>query len=185
MDLKDILLILVAVAAIAAFLIYKKAMAQTLADLDENAVSFDKEEKLPYRRKYLLTKNEYWFYKTLKQIADKNGYSVIAKVRLADLIEVNSEVERKDYLKYFGKIKSKHIDFILCDGENLYPLLLIELNDNSHKKEDRADRDGFIEKIAEKTGYKILFVSGTQGLEEKILSALSEKQDTQAAAVTE
>lgn len=48
-------------------------------------------EKLPYRKKYLLTKNEYGFYKNLKEIADKYGYAVLAKIRFADLVEVNSE----------------------------------------------------------------------------------------------
>ncbi len=75
-------------------------------------------------------------------------------------------------MKYFAKIRSKHIDFILCKKDNLYPELLIELNDNSHKTEDRAKRDELIEKICEKVGYKIIFVYGTQSLEENINRAL-------------
>ena len=103
-------------------------------------------ERLPYRKKYLLTKNEYWFYKNLKEIADKYGYAILAKIRFADLVEVNDEAGKSEYMKYFGKIKAKHIDFILCKKENLYPELLIELNDNSHKKEDRIKRDEFVKK---------------------------------------
>lgn len=129
-------------------------------------------EKLPFRRKYLLTKNEYWLYKKLKEIAEKYNYAILAKVRLADLVEVSAEAEHKEYLKYFAKIKSKHIDFVLCNKENLYPELLIELNDNSHNIDDRVDRDNFLKAVAEKTGYKIIFVSGTQNLEETVLKKL-------------
>ena len=134
-------------------------------------------EKLPYRRKFLLTKNEYWFYKSLKEIADKYGFAVLAKIRFADLVEVSAEADKKEYMKYFGKIKSKHIDFILCKKDNLYPELLIELNDSSHNTEDRIKRDVFIKKIAEKVGYKMVFVDGTQNLEETIIKALEIKSE--------
>ncbi len=134
-------------------------------------------EKLPYRRKFLLTKNEYWFYKSLKEIADKYGFAVLAKIRFADLVEVSAEADKKEYMKYFGKIKSKHIDFILCKKDNLYPELLIELNDSSHNKEDRIKRDDFIKKIAEKVGYKMVFVGGTQNLKETIIKALEIKSE--------
>ncbi len=130
------------------------------------------DDKIPYRKKLLLTKNECWFYKSLKGIADKYSYAVLAKIRLADLVEVSSEIDKNEYMKYFAKIRSKHIDFILCKKDNLYPELLIELNDNSHKTEDRAKRDELIEKICEKVGYKIIFVYGTQSLEENINRAL-------------
>lgn len=134
-------------------------------------------ERLPYRKKFLLTKNEYWFYKNLKEIADKYGYAILAKIRFADLVEVNGEAVKSEYMKYFGKIKAKHIDFILCKKENLYPELLIELNDNSHKKEDRIKRDEFVKKIADKVGYKMIFVNGTQNLEDIVTKALEIKSE--------
>ena len=134
-------------------------------------------ERLPYRKKYLLSKNEYWFYKNLKEIADKYGYAILAKIRFADLVEVNGEAGKSEYMKYFGKIKAKHIDFILCKKENLYPELLIELNDNSHKKEDRIKRDEFVKKIADKVGYKMIFVNGTGDLEDIVTKALEIKSE--------
>lgn len=134
-------------------------------------------ERLPYRKKFLLTKNEYWFYKNLKEIADKYGYAILAKIRFADLVEVNGEAVKSEYMKYFGKIKAKHIDFILCKKENLYPELLIELNDNSHKKEDRIKRDEFVKKIADKVGYKMIFVNGTGDLEDIVTKALEIKSE--------
>ena len=90
---------------------------------------------------------------------------------------MSAEADKKEYMKYFGKIKSKHIDFILCKKDNLYPELLIELNDSSHNKEDRIKRDDFIKKIAEKVGYKMAFVDGTQNLEKTIIKALEIKSE--------
>ena len=159
-------------------------LIQKILMMDSNSDYESKENKneeiagkLPYRRKFLLTKNEYWFYKNLKEIADKYGYAILAKIRFADLVELNDEAGKSEYMKYFGKIKAKHIDFILCKKENLYPELLIELNDNSHKKEDRIKRDEFVKKIADKVGYKMIFVNGTGDLEDIVTKALEIKSE--------
>lgn len=126
------------------------------------------EEKIPYRRKYLLTKNELYFYKQLKPIADAYGYTIISKIRLADLIEVNNEINDNEKLKYFNKIASKHIDFALCNPDNLYIEYLIELDDNSHNSQKRKERDTFIEKVIEKSGYKLIRTLSATQLKDKI-----------------
>lgn len=43
---------------------------------------------LPYHKKFLLTKNEWSFYKNLKKITDRYGLHILAKVRVADLVDV-------------------------------------------------------------------------------------------------
>ncbi len=171
--MKFLIYILLIAIGIALYAIYENFVNKN--NQPENEIDI-KDEKLPYQRKYLLTKNEYAFYKTLKEIAEKLGLTILAKVRLADLVDVNSEAEGKEKLKYFAKIKSKHIDFMLCNKENLYPELLIELNDNSHKAEKRAERDDFVSRVLEKTGYKLLFVYGTGDLEQKINECLKASQ---------
>ncbi len=168
-----VLFAIIAFVLYAVYTAYKQVKAENQQLTDENVNI--KDEKLPYRKKYLLTKNEYSFYKSLKDVADKLNLTVLAKVRLADLVEVNAEVEIKEKLKYFAKIKAKHIDFALCNKENLYPELLIELNDNSHKEDKRAERDDFVSRVLEKTGYKLLFVYGTGDLEQKIFEIIKKK----------
>ena len=90
-----------------------------------------KEEKriteYPYKQKYLLTKTEYKFYKTLKPLCDQNQIIICPKVRLEDFIEVTSKDNKQ---KYRGYIKSRHIDFLLCDT-SLYIKAAIELDDNN------------------------------------------------------
>lgn len=125
-------------------------------------------EEVPYRKRLLLTKNEWYFYKELKPIADEMNLTVLSKIRLADLIEVdNTKINRKDFQKYFNRINRKHVDFALAKKENLRIVMIIELDDNSHNKEQN-ERDEFFNKVLEKTGYKVLRTRGTGELKEKI-----------------
>jgi len=67
---------------------------------------------LPYKSKYILTKNKYLFYKELKKITDRNNLLICPKVGLKDLFEVT---DKANYMSWFGKIAQKHIDFLVCD----------------------------------------------------------------------
>ncbi len=133
------------------------------------------EEKLPYRRKLLLTKNEWAFYKGLKPIADELGYSILAKIRVADLVEVTAK-DHSEWQTYFNKINKKHIDFALAKPENLQIELLIELDDSTHN-EKQAKRDEFIDRLYNQTGYKLLRVRGSGNVKEKIQTVLKPTED--------
>ena len=92
----------------------------------------------PYKKKNLLTKTEYAFYKILKEECDKRNYLICPKVRMEDFLEVTNEEEK---MKYRGYIKSRHIDFIICD-EDLHMLCGMELDDYTHnfKNAQKIDR---------------------------------------------
>lgn len=118
------------------------------------------EENPPYKKKLLLTKNEWRFYKDLKPIANKEKLTIIAKVRLADLVEVDSSrIQKNEYMKYFNSIAKKHVDFVLCNPDNLAVIELIELDDNSHNNNTRVVRDNMVDKILTGAGYKITHVN--------------------------
>ena len=143
-----------------------------------NTVVNDREEAkvelttaLPYRKKLLLTKNEWAFYKGLKPVADELGYSVLAKIKLSDFVAVNVK-DKNEYLKYYNKIDRKHIDFVLAKPENLQIELLIELDDGSHDSMQKS-RDEFVEAIYKQAGYKLLRVRGAGGIKEKIEELLN------------
>ena len=129
-----------------------------------------------YKRKYLLTKHEWNFYKNLKPIADKLQLVVLAKVRMADLVETVAETN-SEYYRGFGKVKAKHVDFALARPENLYIELLIELDDSSHTPENA--RDTFVEKVYEMAGYRLLRVRNEFYLEEAIKKALTDQKEEQ------
>lgn len=100
------------------------------------------------KKDYLLTTNELKFYKLLKQITDKLGYSLFCQVSLYQILR------NKSY-KDFNKIKSKSIDFVITE-KNCKILLCIELDDASHEKEKRIERDNFIQKLFEDLEIKLL-----------------------------
>lgn len=114
----------------------------------------------PYKRKYLLTKNEWQFYKSLKPIADKYNLQILSKIRLADIIEVIQPVDNRTWGIYFNKIKSKHIDFALANPQNLYIEFLIELDDYTHNRQKRIDRDKFVDDLCVHTGYILIHSHG-------------------------
>ncbi len=64
--MKFLIYILLIAIGIALYAIYENFVNKN--NQPENEIDI-KDEKLPYQRKYLLTKNEYAFYKTLKEIA--------------------------------------------------------------------------------------------------------------------
>ncbi|MDO8523482.1 MAG: DUF2726 domain-containing protein [bacterium] len=115
----------------------------------------NKESKLPYRRKdYLLSATERKFFYALEQIAHKNNYHVFAKVRLEDLLWLPKNTE--DRWSFRGRIKSRHIDFVLCDHENIKPLLAIELDDSSHLSEKAQKTDDFKNRALKDAGLPLL-----------------------------
>lgn len=107
-----------------------------------------------YQKKFLLTKNEYHAYKSLKDILDKYEMIVCPKVRLLDIIE---PINGDNYKGALGKIQSKHVDFVVCD-KDLYIKGIIELDDSSHNAADRQERDQFVNAALGNVGYKVLHV---------------------------
>lgn len=148
-----IIIILVIVIIALAILNVKN---QNRSKVNEEQEDSKTDEKMPYTKKLLLTKNEWAFYKKIKPICDENNLHIISKVRLADLVEVKKELEYKEKQKYFNKIKNKHIDFVICNPDNLAVIALVELDDKSHDNKDRAERDEFINKLCESVGYTII-----------------------------
>lgn len=95
----------------------------------------------PYRKKFILTKAEYSFWRILKEKCDQYNVIICPKVRMEDFIDVNEGDFRKRQ-SYRGRIKSRHIDFMLCDNK-LNILAGIELDDNSHFQEENKEVDMF------------------------------------------
>ena len=110
-------------------------------------------ETLPYRvRDDFLSPAEFSFYKILSSLG---GTRIIvqSKVRLADIFFV---ARPNEHMTYFSKIAQKHLDFLVCDAITMKPLLGIELDDSSHKRDDRQERDDFVEKVFQVAGLPLL-----------------------------
>ena len=96
-------------------------------------------EKLPYElNQTILTERERAFYRILKPIADKLELQICPKVRVADIVSIKKGT--KDWQKWFNKIRSKHVDFLLCDYD-MNIVLAVELDDSSHETERAQKND--------------------------------------------
>ena len=101
---------------------------------NESRDNFSLPADFPYAQKMLLTKAEYRFYLTLKEKCDKKNYLICPKVRMEDFVSVTA-TQYCDLIKYRGYIKSRHVDFMLCDNR-LHLLAGIELDDLTHTQPD-------------------------------------------------
>lgn len=129
------------------------------------------ELRFPYKKKYLLTKAEYSFYQTLKQECDLRNFLICPKVRMEDFIEVT---DKQNYMKYRGYIKSRHIDFLLCDIK-LNILAGIELDDKTHSQKDVQRVDNFKNGVFNTIGIPLYRIKMSDGLyKENITKIISE-----------
>ena len=91
----------------------------------------------------LLTASEAAFYVALVAAAGRR-YVVWPKVRLADLCQ---GLDRWADMAAFNRVSSKHVDFVLCDATTFRPVLAVELDDRSHRRADRRNRDVLVDQI--------------------------------------
>ena len=110
--------------------------------------------RLPYRRQeQLLTNAESRFYRALAQ-AVEDRLTIFAKVRIADLLVVDSG--NGTGRGWFNRISNKHVDFVLCDADSLQVVTAIELVDASHDRSDRVERDEFVDAAFRSAGLPLL-----------------------------
>lgn len=110
--------------------------------------------ELPYQRKEsLLTPAELSFYHCLKQTVG-NKLDIFAQVRVADVLEVTADRSKRQ--SFFNRISGKHFDFLLCHPKTSMIILAIELDDSSHKRKDRKERDSFLNQACEDANLVLL-----------------------------
>lgn len=89
------------------------------------------------RKPTLISRAEYDFMQILKQISP-DKYEVVPQVALLSVIDKKTNTAYRNEL-------FRVCDFCFVDRDTYEPLLLVELNDSSHKRADRRARD---EKVA-------------------------------------
>lgn len=112
-------------------------------------------ESLPYAiRDDFLSKAEFSFYKVLDQVIGEKAI-ICPKVSLKDIFFVKSR-NKSDFSKYNNKINLKHVDFLICSKETMKPICGVELDDSSHARQDRIERDNFVNKVFEFANLKLI-----------------------------
>jgi hypothetical protein len=106
---------------------------------------------MPYRRaKRLLSQGERAFWYPLYK-AVEGRYRIFCKVRLADVVDVPARGERY----WFRRIRGFHVDFVLCDPETTAPLLVVELDDRSHRSDRVREQDAFKDEVLRAAGLPV------------------------------
>lgn len=124
--------------------------------------------KFPYLKKeYLMSEAEKKFFFVLQEILG-NDYLIFSKVRMTDLLYL-PKMSNSSFYHYFNKIQAKHVDFLICDKENIKPLLAIELDDSSHLKVDRILRDKLVDKIFESASFSIIHITASASYDKENL----------------
>ncbi len=127
------------------------------------------------RRNWFLTKAEHEFYDALVKVVG-NDYIIFAQVHLPTLLE--HKVVGQNWNAAFRHVSQKSVDFVLCDKAYISPKLAIELDDKSHERPDRVDRDIEVERILKGAGLPLIRIQnhGTfnpQELAQKIRIAIN------------
>jgi hypothetical protein len=124
---------------------------------------------LPYfSKEFLLSKGELAFYDVLRRSVPP-GIGISMKVRLADVIGCSGAAWKEGY---GGKITQKHLDFVLFDIETTRIVAAVELDDRSHRRADRQERDGFLEQAMAAAGVRIVRVSAAASYDARRLREL-------------
>jgi hypothetical protein len=111
------------------------------------------QKELPYRlRDDFLSPAEFSFYKVFSSIYGTQ-LTVQSKVRLADVFFVARPNENH---AFFNRIAQKHLDFLVCDSVTMKPLFGVELDDSSHNRDNRQERDQFLEEVCKAAGFPLV-----------------------------
>ncbi len=107
-----------------------------------------------YQKKpFLVTNAEQSFFKRIEGVIS-DEYYVFPQIPLSALVD--HKVVGQNWKSAFAHVNRKTIDYVICDRDNLKPLLAIELDDWSHDKDDRINRDFEVERILKESGLPLV-----------------------------
>ncbi len=145
---------------------------QAESPLQPKSVQITSKEILPYKLNFsLLTATENTFYKALKNIT-QNRIEIHCKVRLGDVFFTPNYYQN---VGHANRINQKHIDFLICEPNTMKPILGIELDDSTHKRANRQERDKFIDDVFKATDLPLLRVHAKQAYNsQELITQISE-----------
>lgn len=111
----------------------------------------------PFKQKqYFLTKNEKDLFLLLHSLEELQNFYIFPQLHLSTLLQVKDEA--RDMMGKFEYINKLFVDFVIFD-KNLNPVVVIELNDQSHLWNSRKSRDQFVVKALEDSNIPLLTIN--------------------------
>jgi len=115
------------------------------------------------------------FFRVLRQAVPDHAL-IFPKVRLADLVYAPQQESRH---AAWQRINRKHVDFVLCDAATLRPLAALELDDRSHRRPDRLERDAFVDRVFAAANLPLLHIPARRSYDPRALGELLARALTQ------
>lgn len=112
-------------------------------------------------KNYLMTKSENDFFNVLVEAVGTNYY-IFSQVHLSALVE--HDVVGQNWKGALSHIDRKSVDFVICDRLSSNTILAIELDDWSHSRVDRIERDTEVERILQEARLPLLRIDHWRSL---------------------
>lgn len=113
-------------------------------------------------RDVLFTPAERSFLGVLEQALDSD-YRVFGKVRLGDIVKPAKGLSNSRRTTAQNKINQKHVDFVICKSSDLAVVVVVELDDKSHERDDRAGRDQLVDRVLANAKISVIHFSAQKG----------------------
>lgn len=128
-------------------------------------------------KRMIMTNAESEFFVTLHR-AVQERYYVFPQVHLSALLE--HKVKGQNWHAAFRHINGKSVDFALCDKATLRPVYAIELDDSTHERYDRRERDTEVERMFAQANLPLVRFHSKYISEAEIIQALTDAKTTAA-----
>jgi hypothetical protein len=133
-----------------------------LSEETKDSTGVPQAPEYPYHlRDYFLSPAELSFFEVMHNAIDRRAV-LCTKVALSDLFWVKRD-DPSRYRIYTNRIDRKHVDFLLCEPATMRPLAGIELDDKSHQREDRQERDAFVDQVFRAAGLPLVHIPAKRG----------------------
>ena len=91
------------------------------------------------------------------------------------------KVKGQDWKFAFRHINGKSVDYVLCDRSTLTPVYAIELDDFTHSRSDRIERDSEVERIFRQAQLPLVRFNNKNVSESDIIRALTNAKSSVAS----
>jgi very-short-patch-repair endonuclease len=124
--------------------------------------------------KYFVSDAEADFFRVLQRVVAGRAH-VLAQVSLRQLLWLpGSNQTNPGRSAWQNKIAAKSVDFLLCEGATLRPLLVIELDEPTHARPHRQGRDAEVEQLLHSAGLPFIRVLTSRTYDTRELAAAVE-----------
>lgn len=125
-------------------------------DSNDNNNQIKKSQYKYYAKSYVMTSRENECFKTLNEIFSSKWF-VVPQVHLSALLDYR--VKGQNWNAAFRHINGKSVDFVLIGKESYKVICVIELDDSTHSKPNRIERDVEIERMFKEAGIPLARIS--------------------------